>query len=164
MAQGGYQRPSSPAPVSGPGAMSQRTDGGPGQPVRPVTGLPYGQAQQLQSIQQAAPMSASPGGTQAQPALAGNAALGGQLPATPFGAPTQQPQTPVTAGAALGPGAGVEALGLMNPQQQDMAQLIPYLPVLQHMANQPGSSVAARNLVRQIMAFAAGTAAQQGGQ
>lgn len=161
MAQGGARQPANPAPVSGPGALSQRTDGGPGQPVRAVTGLPYGQAQQLQSIQQAAPMSASPGGLQAQPAAGGGAGGAGAVPMQPFGGPTMQPQTPVTAGAALGPGAGVEALGLMNPQHQDIAGLLPYLPVLQHMANQPGSSVAARNLVRQVMAIAASTAGGQ---
>src|SRR5690348_5532140 len=113
MARGGARQPGAPAPVSGPGALSRRTDGGPGQPIRPVTGLPYGQAQQLQSIQQAAPMSSSPGGNQAQPALAAQAA---QPPAgpprVPFGAPTQQPNVPVTAGAALGPGPGPEALGI----------------------------------------------------
>lgn len=99
-------------------------------------------------------MSASPGGNQAQPVPMGGGAAGG--PRTPFGAPTTQPQTPVTAGAALGPGPGPEALGIMPAQSQDLAALVPYLPVFQRMANQPGSSMAARNLVRQIMAFAAG--------
>ncbi len=39
--QGGYRAPSSPAPVSGPGALSQRTDGGPTQGAKYVSGLPY---------------------------------------------------------------------------------------------------------------------------
>ena len=78
----------------------------------------------------------------------------------PFGAPTAQPNVPVTAGAALGPGPGTEALGIPNMQNQDLQQLVPYLPVFQAMANQPGSSRAARNLVRQVMAFAAGQGAQ----
>ena len=155
MARGGARQPSSPAPVSGPGALSRRTDGGPGQPVRDVTGLPYGQAQQLQSIQSAAPMSATPGGNVPPPQAAAGGAPAGP-PRVPFGAPTQQPNTPVTDGAALGPGAGLEALGFSNPQSDDLQSLVPYLPVFQRMANQPGSSKAARNLVRQVMAYAAG--------
>ncbi len=31
--QGGYRKPNNPAPVSGPGSLSQRTDGGPTQPA-----------------------------------------------------------------------------------------------------------------------------------
>jgi len=107
-------------------------------------------------------MSSSPGGNQAQPIpVQGGPAAAGP-PRVPFGAPTQQPNTPVTAGAALGPGPGTEALGIPNMQNQDLQQLIPYLPAFQAMANQPGSSKAARNLVRQVMAFAAGQ--QSGGQ
>lgn len=77
-------------PVSGPGALSQRTD----QPIRQVTGLPYGQAGALVAQQQGAPMSATP----APPSV------------TPLHAPTQRPGQPVTAGAAAGAGPGPEAL------------------------------------------------------
>lgn len=147
---GGPRTPSSPAPVSGPGALSKRTDGGPGakQPVRDITGLPYGQGQEMQQIQKAAPMAASSGGTAAAALGAHNAPRSSGVA---FGAPTQQPDVPVTAGAASGPGPGPEALGLSNAQQdQDMQALIAYLPVFEHMANTPGSSAAARNLVRAI--------------
>lgn len=51
--------PANPAPVSGPGALSQRTDGGPGsesQPIRVASGQPYGQRQALEGAQQAAPL------------------------------------------------------------------------------------------------------------
>ena len=44
MAAGGYQQPTNPAPVSGPGALSKRTDGA-GQPAQYMSGLPYGQGQ-----------------------------------------------------------------------------------------------------------------------
>jgi len=44
--QGGYREPSNPAPVSGPGALSQRTDGGPTQGAKYISGLPYGQGQE----------------------------------------------------------------------------------------------------------------------
>ena len=147
MASGGYRQPSSPAPVSGPGALSKRTDGGPGQPVRAPSGGAYGERQNLEQLQQAAPLSASPGG-EAAPVGDVTADLVG------FGAPTQMPDEPVTAGAALGAGPGLEALGLPNQPDADMRNLIMYLPVLEHMANQPGASKAARNLVRQLKGMA----------
>jgi hypothetical protein len=71
-----------------------------------------------------------------------------------FDQPTQQPDTPVTAGAMLGEGPGPEALGLPNEPDEDLRRLVAYLPVFEHMANQPGSSKAARNLVRQLKGMA----------
>ncbi|MFC5799128.1 hypothetical protein [Streptomyces formicae] len=71
-----------------------------------------------------------------------------------FGEPSQMPDEPVTAGAAMGAGPGLEALGLPNQPGEDMKRLLPYLPVLEHMANQPGASKAARNLVRQLKGMA----------
>ncbi len=146
MPKGGYRQPSNPAPVSGPGQLSRRTDGGPGgkQPVRVPTGGDYGDATQLMGLQQAAPLAATSGGDTATPA--------GLAPPTgpAFGAPTEQPDTPVTNGADLGAGAGTEALGLTPPQDDDLQRLLRYLPVFEHMANQPGSSKAARNFVRSL--------------
>lgn len=65
--------PAKPAPVSGPGALSQRTDGGPGsqnQPIRVASGQPYGQRQALEGAQRAAPLPATTGsaGSTAAPA------------------------------------------------------------------------------------------------
>jgi len=150
MARGGDRQPANPAPVSGPGQLSRRTDGGPGdakQPVRIPTGGDYGDATQLMKLQQAAPLAASPGGNVDLASLLGG---GGGQDVTPLNAPTQQPDTPVTDGAALGPGAGPEALNLSNPQDDDMQRLLQYLPVFEHMAEQPNSSKAARNLVRSL--------------
>lgn len=147
--RGGYRRPNNPAPVSGPGALSKRTDGGPGQPVRTPSGGAYGERQALDQLQQAAPLSASPGGDVGAPEPADiTAGLVG------FDAPTQMPDEPVTAGAALGDGPGPEALGLPNEPDEDMQRLVSYIPVLEHMANQPGASKAARNLVRQLKGMA----------
>lgn len=162
MASGGYRKPAHPAPVSGPGALSQRTDGNAAskQPVRPVTGLPYGAGQDLQRTQAAAPMSASPGGNAPAAGALGGGGAGAPPQRTPFGAPSTQPGVPVTDGAAGGPGAGPEALGIPNQASQDQQELLRYLPVYQHMANVPGSPAAARNLVRSLMAFAV----QGGGQ
>jgi hypothetical protein len=148
MASGGYRQPSSPAPVSGPGALSKRTDGGPGQPVRAPSGGAYGERQQLEQLQQAAPLAESAGGVTAGAPVDVTADLVG------FGAPTQMPDEPVTAGAALGAGPGLEALGLPSQPGEDIRRLVAYLPVLEHMANQPGSSRAARNLVRQLKGMA----------
>jgi hypothetical protein len=150
MARGGYRQPGNPAPVSGPGALSKRTDGGPGkQPVRVPSGGAYGERQELEQMQQAAPVSASPGGDVGAPQMADiTAGLVG------FDAPTQMPDEPVTAGAAMGDGPGLEALGLPNQPDEDMRRLVMYLPVFEHMANQPGSSKAARNLVRQLKGMA----------
>lgn len=80
-------------PVSGPGPFSERTDK---QPIRPVTGLPYGEGGALVAQQQAAPMSQT-NDTPAPEAI-------------PFSAPTSRPNQPVTAGAALGAGPGPEVL------------------------------------------------------
>lgn len=149
MARGGYRQPGNPAPVSGPGALSQRTDGGPSQPVRTPSGGAYGERQQLEQLQQAAPLSASPGGDAggAPPADLTEGLIG-------LGEPSQLPDEPVTAGAAAGLGPGLEALGLPNQPSEDMKRLIQCLPVLEHMANQPGASKAARNLVRQLKGMA----------
>lgn len=152
MVRGGYRQPSSPAPVSGPGALSKRTDGpmgGGSQPVRAPSGGKYGERQDLEQLQQAAPVSASPGGDVGAPEPAPvDANVVG------FDQPTQQPDTPVTAGAAMGEGPGLEALGLPNQPDEDMRRLVAWLPVFEHMANQPGSSKSARNLVRQLKGMA----------
>jgi hypothetical protein len=152
MASGGYRQPSNPAPVSGPGALSRRTDGpqgGGSQPVRAPSGGKYGERQALEQMQQAAPLAADPGGDVGAP-------QGAPVDANVVGfdQPTQQPDTPVTAGAPMGDGPGPEALGLPNQPDEDMRRLVAWLPVFEHMANQPGSSKAARNLVRGLKGMA----------
>jgi hypothetical protein len=67
--------------------------------------------------------------------------------------PSTDPGQPVTDGAALGAGNGMEALGLANQKDVDLQSIIPYLPVLEFMANQPGASWAMRNLVRKAKAM-----------
>ena len=95
--QGGMRTPSNPAPVSGPGALSQRTDGGPTQAATYMSGLPYGQGQQNYDNQVAAPM-------------AGNPIPQMEMP-TPLMAPTSRPNEPITAGVNIGDGPGSEAMG-----------------------------------------------------
>lgn len=61
---GGYRRPRNPAPVSGPGAQSQRTDG---QPMRAPSGMDYGERQQLMAQQRARRLPEGEGAPQPSP-------------------------------------------------------------------------------------------------
>ena len=98
---GGYRQPSEPAPVSGPGALSKRTDG---QGAKYMAGGEYGEGQEMMDLQTSAPMAKTEtvprprGGRQA-------AAPAGVMP-TPLFAPSERPDEPLTAGAPFGPGAG----------------------------------------------------------
>jgi hypothetical protein len=80
---GGYQQPASPAPVSGPGRMSKRTDGGPAQKLRDLPDAQYGEAATYRDLQQQAPLAQTPSPT-AAPAAGG----GGGQPVIPFGEST----------------------------------------------------------------------------
>ena len=97
--RGGRRTPANPAPVSGPGALSRRTDGGASQPVRSFPAEFQGQRQALSNLQSAAPLAAGGGGGSSVsgspsgapsplPANLANGILG----------PTQRPTEPVTAG------------------------------------------------------------------
>lgn len=142
---GGYRKPANPAPVSGPGALSKRTDGGPGAKAAAVK-LPdagYGEQKQFQEIQGGAPIAK-------QGAVGGS--VGPQAPSTPppgLDAPSTNPGQPVTHGANAGSGPGQEALGLFNPDDMaanDVSYLMRYLPQLQYMVDMspeaPRSTVA----------------------
>lgn len=98
MAQGGYRKPENPAPISGPGALSQRTDGSPTQSATYMPGMPYGQNTMDQ--QTAAPMAGKP----EIPKM--------EMP-TPLMAPTTRPNEPITSGIDRGDGPGSSALGTL---------------------------------------------------
>jgi hypothetical protein len=104
--QGGYRRPGNPAPVSGPGALSQRTDG---QPAEYMAGGEYGEGQEMMDLQGSAPMSRAP---EMRPSRGGGRAAGGggmvdaSSELTSLFAPTQRPDEPLTAGAPFGDGPG----------------------------------------------------------
>lgn len=112
-----------PAMTSGPGALSQRTDGGPAskQALRYVAGMPnYGDGQALMDMQASAPMAQTNNPPKPAPASSMQPQQGGQAqpmqqqqPIVPLTAPTQRPNEPVTTGSPLGPGAGPEILGTM---------------------------------------------------
>lgn len=96
--RGGYQQPTNPAPVSGPGALSQRTDGGATegmtQPVKEYTGLPYGENKAVNDTQSAASMAGDPF----------------KSPLLDLMAPSTLPDQPITAGISGGPGGGTELM------------------------------------------------------
>lgn len=103
-----------PAQVSGPGALSKRTDTG-GQPIRDLPNPKYGEAKAFEQQQKSAPL-AQAEGVDATPAPSRLAAMGGVgAPNTGVGPePTFEPpmdidseadpSIPVTAGAPMGAG------------------------------------------------------------
>lgn len=140
MAQGGYQRPSRPAPVSGPGALSRRTDGGgAGQGQQRLANAAYGEQKAFSEIQAGAPMARAQRPPMPQ--------------VTPIGAPTMRPDEPITAGAPVGPGPGTEVLGLKttaDTQLADMNKLSRYLPLMEKYATSPASSGTLKSFVRYL--------------
>lgn len=101
MARGGYRKPNKPAPVSGPGAMSRRTDGGPEDQAaaRWIPQDEYGAATELMDIQRSAPMKDT-------------------RKVVPLDAPTDRPSEPITAGAPFGPGPGPSPRAEAPPETQ----------------------------------------------
>jgi hypothetical protein len=110
-------QPSNPAPVSGPGALSRRTDNGPAQKLRTLPNAQYGEAATYKDLQNGAPLAQTPppgvsgpgGGASAPPSFVG------------FGAPSQRPGEPVTAGAdaGAGPDSSVLSAPAMSPTVQE---------------------------------------------
>lgn len=141
---GGYRKPSKPAPVSGPGALSRRTDGGPTQPVRVAPGGEYGSRQEMEAIQGSADMQGGGGSTPPPP------------PTIPLGAPSQSPGEPLTSGADLGPGLGPQAAGIASDEEATLEQLAPFVRSLEMAANLPSATPETRSYVRALKARLAG--------
>lgn len=110
MARGGYRKPTNPASVSGPGALSRRTDGNPTQAAKYMAGGKYGEGQAMLDLQRQAPMAAAT--NVSTPTAVSNIPVMKPVP-TLFDK-TNNPDIPVTHGAPYGPGAGVEALGFAS--------------------------------------------------
>lgn len=112
--RGGYQPPARPAAVSPPGAASQRTDGGPSQPVRPIPAASHGDRSASVAQQQGAPVraggpqtpSAAPAGTPGAPP--------GLDVRNELWEPSQRPGEPVTAGVPFGAGGGGQPVDPMD--------------------------------------------------
>lgn len=143
MARGGYRAPRKPAPVSGPGAHSRRTDT---QPKRQLPDAKYGEQAEFQAAQAAAPL---PTGV--------NASASGPPPlpeavqrVVPLGADSMRPDEPITAGAASGPGPGLDALALpaLDPDTPAKQHLRNVLPALEIVAAAPHASRSLQQYVR----------------
>jgi len=142
--QGGYRQPANPAPVSGPGPMSQRTDRG--QPIRDPEGLPYGDNRELRTVQGAAPMSQA--GAQTGPA---SPAVQLAQMSPDLYAPTDRPGEPLTSGVDFGPGVGSSAMGPQRmPEGPTKERLLAMMPVLAAAAEQSYASDELRAVVNMM--------------
>ncbi|NBT47131.1 MAG: hypothetical protein EBT07_04835 [Actinobacteria bacterium] len=147
--RGGYRKPNNPAPVSGPGKLSQRTDGGPAdtrQAQMKVTGMPYGENKELNEVQSQAP-------------LASAATMGAAIPMpanpmplpTPLTAPTDRPTEPVSAGMPFGPGMGTLPYAPITVDDSaDKKRALVVLGLLQDSYNKGNASQGTVNLMRQL--------------
>jgi hypothetical protein len=143
--QGGYRKPGTPAPVSGPGALSKRTDG------RIAEGYAYGMNKQINEQAAAAPMAKAPRPVPGAQAM--NVAPP-QTQVTPLSAPTMNPDESVMSGINMGAGPGSEAL--MLPSNQDNAaefnkSISSYYPVLSYIASRPNTSPETRRTLAILM-------------
>ena len=105
--RGGTRVPNNPAPVSGPGALSARTDGGPTQPAKYMPGLGYGQGGQNYDNQVSAPLAGNPMSSPAGQGVSGEPEM---VKPTSLDAPTQFPDEAGTSGIDRGPGGGSELM------------------------------------------------------
>lgn len=144
MARGGYRKPANPAPVSGPGALSRRTDGG---PTQAAMGIPangqYGERKAMQELQQGAPMQGNTIPNVPTPSIAAPRAQ-----VTNLFAPTQRPDEPITAGAPVGPGR------TPTPEATTgrYVTVSKYLPMLEDMALNPDAPASFKNFLQYVKA------------
>lgn len=122
--QGGYRRPSNPAPVSGPGALSRRTDG---QGAKYMAGGEYGEGQEMMDLQTSAPMSKAPAQPRMRQPRSGRQVVEEGMRPTPLFAPTERPDEPITAGAPFGPGPGpTQSSQPAQTVAESIAKFLPY--------------------------------------
>lgn len=107
---------------AGPGKFSTRTDG------LEFQSPEYGAGVEQAAIKAGAPLAKTPDVNPTSRSDMGMAPS--QQPVTPLFAPSQRPDEPITAGIAMGPGAGPEALGInqIRPAQKQSALLEKMLP------------------------------------
>lgn len=136
-------------PTPGPGKFSKRTDKAVSEANRNLPNPGYGEQASYKDQMAGAPL-AQDQTVNVQGMnfndLFGNAANN----VVPLDAGTTMPNVPVTDGADAGPGAGSEVLKSADTAMNDY--MAAYLPVLQFIADRPGSSDAARNLIRNLKA------------
>jgi hypothetical protein len=120
MARGG-NRPT--APQNNPMNINGRGGNGQSgtQAAKYVSGLPYGEGQELMQTQQSAPLAAAPGIEQSRTPMASASAAASLIP---MNAPTQRPDEPITFGADAGVGPGLGSLGLPSVTERTVAQIL----------------------------------------
>ena len=109
------------AGVSGPGKYSVRTD------KLSMGSTAYGEGVETSAIKSGAPLSSTPDTRPMPAAEVRDAAT--QAPVTELFAPTQRPNTPITNGIDMGPGAGSEALMMTKSGEKlsdVLAKMLPY--------------------------------------
>lgn len=133
---------------SGPGQFSERTDKAVYNANQTLPDAQYGENRDYQEMKSASPMANSPepGGMNLAQLLQGMSP-----DVVPMGAETAMPDVPVTDGAALGPGAGPEAIASSAPPENVDAIKAAMVGV-EWMANRPNTSDSARNLIRKFRA------------
>lgn len=141
--QGGYRLPSEPATQSGPGALSQRTDGGPAskQAARYIAGGNYGEGQEMMDIQTSAPMAATP--ETAKPTSASQIQEAVPQTVIPFNAPTQYPNEP-------GETTAVVPQNTPDADENFRASIAMYMPALAFISDLPTTSQETRDIIRQL--------------
>lgn len=145
--RGGQRTPRDPAPVSGPGKLGRRTDGGPSA-APPVSDAPvarHGEGPVTEAIEQAGPGARGPaaggggrpggGGVAVPPSIGDPFAPSDDPAADPF----EQPSRPDPA-----------AQRRQSDQFLDTMMIGPALPVMEAVASRPNSSQATRNIVRRM--------------
>jgi len=149
MPRGGYQKPSDPAPASGPGKFSKRTDGAITSPdIDTTEGVQYGDRGKLEDAQRIAKAAAGAGARvnpEASRRLGGAPPERGKLPPWLTTGEDTAPEDPATAGLGMGPGAGPEALmaAEATPDQREV--------VLEFIAQNYGNETA-RQMLAEIRA------------
>ncbi|MFD9734408.1 hypothetical protein [Umezawaea sp. NPDC059074] len=109
---------SSPAQVSGPGALSRRTDTG-GQPIRALPDPQYGEATAYEQQQKGAPLAEqrpTPNPRMPEPSAGPSPLAQPSEPPVGLFAASQRPDEPITAGAPSGAGPNTLAGGPLAPR------------------------------------------------
>lgn len=148
--RGGPRTPSNPRLHSGPGATSSRTDGAPSPTQAPrVSDAPpvrHGEGQVVEGLEQAGRggggAGAIPGGQGGPPGAVGPFN-------DPFAGPTERPgEDPLQPLNDQPPTPSPEETARQATDQIDATTIGPMLPILEAIADRPGSTVALRNVVR----------------
>jgi hypothetical protein len=157
--KGGYQRPRNPAQVSGPGAMSQRTDGKPSvdnprQAARYISGQEYGEGQVINEIAQAAPLAAAPDQGTTTP-MGGGGGMEMRPRPTSMYAPTERPDEPLTAGVPVGAGPNELAPDMMSKvgEDQDAERMAVLIGILQQAEMRGELSQGGTNALRKLRGY-----------